>query len=238
MNILIAGGSSGIGLDYLRNHCQGYDSVHVIGRRESVDLGDLKGNFVYHSLDLAVEADVMNFINDLSVTFDKVLFSAGSLSNNPLRVFDSTKWIRDISLNLISVGLLLGNLHRAKKIRDKANIVVISSINGTVRGSKGCLGYASAKAGLLGFVKVFANEVGKKGIKINSISPGMVNTPLVAELDHISSHQLDADRKRYPLEERYAEPQDVCSLIRFLLEENTYVTGQNIVVDGGHSIAG
>ena len=238
MNILIVGGSSGIGLDYLKNHCSTYQNVWVIGRRPSMEVDDVNMNFSYQSLDIENANEIGEFVDTVPDSFDKILFSAGVRANNPLMVFDQEKWKRDIQINLVSVGLLLGGLYRKRKINPDSDLVILSSINGTVRGSKGCIGYASAKAGILGFVKVFANEAGKKGVKINCISPGMVETPLVDDLNHISPSQLELDKKRYPLKNRYALPSDISGLLRFLLEDNDYITGQNIVIDGGHTIAG
>lgn len=238
MNILIVGGSSGIGLDYLKNHCSTYQKVWVIGRRTAMKTDDVNTNFSYQSLDIENPKEISEFVDCVPDSFDKILFSAGVLENNPLMVFDHKKWQRDIQINLVSVGLLLGGLYRKRKINPDSDLVILSSVNGTVRGSKGCIGYASAKAGIEGFVKVFANEAGKKGVKINCISPGMVKTPLVDDLNHISSSQLELDKKRYPLKNRYALPSDISGLLRFLLEDNNYITGQNIIIDGGHTIAG
>lgn len=236
MNYLVVGGSSGIGRDYLLK----LDSprhVVVIGKRHVIDF-DIPYNYDYVSIDLSDSESISEFVSSNQIVFDRILFSAGYLENNPLQVFDTVKWINQISVNLSSIGLVLGGLYRKRKINRNSNIVIISSINGTVRGSKGCIGYASAKAGIDGFVRVFANEVGKKLIKINSISPGMVKTPLMHELNHISKEQIDSDMKRYPLGEKYADTSDVIKLIDFLLEDNSYITGQNIIIDGGHTIAG
>ena len=134
--------------------------------------------------------------------------------------------------------LLIGGLNRRKNIARDASIVIMSSINGAVRGSKGCVGYASAKAGLLGLVKVAANELGKRGIKVNCISPGMVETPLIEGLNHISDEKIAADKLRYPLNSRYASSQEIAETINYLFEHNTFITGQNLIIDGGHSIAG
>lgn len=236
MNYLVVGGSSGIGKEYLENlNLPGH--VVVIGKRKVLDF-EISHSHDYVSIDLSNSAAISEFINSNVIAFDRVLFSAGYLENNPLQVFDPTKWLNQLSVNLSSIGLLLGGLYRKRKINKNSNIVIISSINGTVRGSKGCIGYASAKAGIEGFVRVFANEVGKKLIKINCISPGMVITPLMHDLNHISQEQLELDMKRYPLGEKYAETSDIIKFLDFLLEDNTYITGQNIVIDGGHTIAG
>lgn len=236
MNYLVIGGSSGIGKEYILNLVSP-ENVIILGKRPELDF-EIVHSHRYVSIDLADPKAISEFVTNNEISFDRILFSAGYLENNPLQVFDSSKWINQVAVNLTSIGVLLGTLYRKRKINKDANIVIISSINGTVRGSKGCIGYASAKAGIEGFVRVFANEAGKKLIKINSISPGMVKTPLMDGLNHISNEQLELDMKRYPLGGRYAETSDINKLIDYFLEKNTYITGQNIIIDGGHTIAG
>lgn len=238
MNCLVIGGSSGIGATFAELYGQNYDELCVVGRREVLSAPLSEKVSQYYSVDLSSARQIGDFIALNEVCFDKLLFSAGILTNNPLMIFDAEKYIRDVSVNLTATGLLIGGLSRRKKINRGASIVIMSSINGTVRGSKGCIGYASAKAGLLGLVKVAANELGKRGIKVNCISPGMVETPLICGLNHISEEQIAADKLRYPLNSRYASPQEIAANIHSLFEHNTYITGQNIVIDGGHSIAG
>lgn len=238
MNCLVIGGSSGIGATFVEVYGQNYDELCVVGRREALSEPSSENISHYYSVDLSDTRQISEFIAVNEVSYDKLLFSAGVLTNNPLMIFDAEKYIRDVSVNLTATGLLIGGLSRSKKINRDASIVILSSINGSVRGSKGCIGYASAKAGLLGLVKVAANELGKRGIKVNCISPGMVETPLIDGLNHISEEQMSADKLRYPLNSRYATSREIAANIHYLLDHNTYITGQNIVVDGGHSIAG
>ncbi len=111
-------------------------------------------------------------------------------------------------------------------------IVAISSING-LRGKVGQSNYAASKAGLIGLVKSLARELGRFGITVNAVAPGMVATPLTRDLPPTI---MEAALQETVLG-RIAEPQDVANLVAFLCSDRArHITGDVIRVDGGQNI--
>ncbi len=119
-------------------------------------------------------------------------------------------------------------------LRAKAGrIINISSVVG-VMGNPGQANYAAAKAGLIGFTRAVAREVASRGITVNAIAPGFINTDITAAM---SAAQVQAVMGQIPLG-RIAEPGDVAPLVAFLASDGAaYITGQCIHIDGGMAMA-
>ena len=168
---------------------------------------------------------------------DGLVYSAGITDNNPLRFFSLDRYQRVVDINQTAPLALVSQLARTGQFNSGASIVLLASILGPTIGMKGTAAYAGTKGALLAFVKVMALELSNKLIRVNSVSPGMVNTPLIANQQQVSNQALQIDRQKYPLGKRYAEVGEVASLVRFLVSgESSFITGANIVVDGGFSI--
>jgi NAD(P)-dependent dehydrogenase (short-subunit alcohol dehydrogenase family) len=169
--------------------------------------------------------------------FDAVVHSAGVVENSPLRYFSREKYERTVGTNQSAPLLLTAELARASKLNAGGSIVFLASISGTSIGMKGIAAYAASKAALVGMSKVLALELAPKGIRVNCVSPGMVNTELVAGAAYLSDEAKKADMAKYPLGGRYAEPKEVAGVIAFLVSDHSsFMTGQNLTVDGGYSI--
>jgi len=113
--------------------------------------------------------------------------------------------------------------------KKKGKIVNVSSMWG-ISGSSMEVAYSSAKAGLIGYTKALAKEVGLSGINVNCVCPGVIDTPMNARL---SSDELNELKMQTPLN-RIGKPFDVANLIYFLCsEEADFITGQVVSVDGG-----
>ena len=109
-------------------------------------------------------------------------------------------------------------------------IVNVSSVWGEVGGSCESV-YSASKAALLGFTKALAKELGWSGVRVNSVSPGVIDTPMNA---HFSSEELAALKEEIPMG-RIGAAEDVANAVVYL-EENSYVTGIDLPVNGGFSI--
>ena len=111
----------------------------------------------------------------------------------------------------------------------KGRIINISSISGMV-GNFGQINYCAAKAGLLGMTKTAAKELGPRGITVNAVAPGFIDTDMTANL----SDDLKEGAKKQIALGRFGKPEEIASVVSFLASDNaSFITGQTIVADGG-----
>lgn len=237
--ILITGGTSGIGLAVVKRMLNDGCDVWVVGRNPK-NLDEIRGTWgdkcTFLSFDLNDFHSYSVFVSSLPA-FDGVIFSAGIVENNPLKYFSTEKYKKLLAINQDSPLLMMGELVRKNKISKSASIVFLSSITGALIGMKGITPYAASKAALLGATKVMALELAHKDIRVNCVAPGMVNTELVRNASYLSEENKRADMARYPLGNRYAEPEEVAGVISFLVgKDSTFITGQAIIVDGGFTL--
>jgi NAD(P)-dependent dehydrogenase (short-subunit alcohol dehydrogenase family) len=237
--VLVTGASSGIGLATARELVAMGAEVWGLGRNAErlalLAASGLNGGqaLAFDMLDFDA---CRGFVASLPA-FDAVVHSAGVVENSPLRYFSREKYERTVGTNQSAPLLLTAELARAGKLNAGGSIVFLSSISGTSIGMKGIAAYAASKAALVGIAKVLALELAPKGIRVNCVSPGMVNTELVAGATYLSEEAKKADMARYPLGGRYAEPKEVAGVIAFLVSDHSsFMTGQNLTVDGGYSI--
>ena len=135
-----------------------------------------------------------------------------------------------LAANLQAPVLLQAELLRARKINKMASIVFMASVAG-VRSTPGNALYAASKGGLMAYARGLTTELGPKGIRVNCILPGMVETPMIRHA--FDEETYAADMKNYPLG-RYGKPEEVAHLAAFLLSDaSAWITGGNYVIDGG-----
>ena len=126
-------------------------------------------------------------------------------------------------------------LYKKKKLNKSASIVILASLGGTAVYSGGNCIYGASKAALNSVMKFCAKEFAPRKIRVNSICPGMVDTPLIHR-GTVSEAQLQEDMLRYPLK-RYGKPEDIAYAVVYLLSDAaSWMTGQSMVLDGGMSI--
>ena len=127
-------------------------------------------------------------------------------------------------------------LYKKKKVSKGASIVLLASMGGTRIFSGGNGIYGSSKAALDSFMKFAAKEFAARKVRVNSICPAMVDTPLIHR-GTVSEEQLAEDAARYPLK-RYGQPTDIANAAVFLLSgASSWITGTSMIVDGGLSIS-
>lgn len=139
--------------------------------------------------------------------------------------------------NVFSPLMLNTLLLKKKKIQRNSSIIFISSISGVYRSQIGEGGYGATKAALAGYVKGLALEVSAQGIRVNTIHPGVVETPLLEVSNGtFGEEELDALRQKYPLK-RFGKPEDIAHCAVYLLSDaSSWMTGSNILIDGGFTL--
>jgi 3-oxoacyl-[acyl-carrier protein] reductase len=155
--------------------------------------------------------------------------NAGITKDNLLMRISEEDFDKVIEVNLKSVFNLTKAVIRPMMKQRQGSIINMSSIVG-VKGNAGQANYAASKAGILGFTKSVALELGSRNIRCNAIAPGFIETEMTAKLD---SNTVDEWRKAIPLK-RGGSPKDVANACIFLASDmSAYITGQTLNVDGG-----
>ena len=237
--ILVTGATSGIGFAAARRLLNEGANVIAVGRNPQrlAELAQLGcGALQPLAFDLTEFTRYREALATIPV-LDGLVCSAGIVENNPLRFFSLETHQRIVAINQTAPLALVAELARSNKLKAGSSVVLLSSILGPEVGIKGTASYAGTKAALTAFAKVMALELAHKGIRVNCVAPGMVQTELVEDLHQLSEDALQADRARYPLGKRYASAQEVAAAIRFLLSSDAaFMTGQTLVVDGGFTV--
>ncbi len=179
---------------------------------------------------VAKRDEVESLFEQLSEQFGPVLVlvnNAGLRADGLLRQIDDADWDRVIEVNLSAahrtIHVALGAMLRARWGR----IINIASIVGP-RANAGQANYAASKAGLIGMTRTVAVEVARRGITVNAVAPGLVDTKLTADLDGSLLEKVPARRS--------GTPEEIAACVRFLAsDEAAYVTGTTLTVDGGLS---
>ena len=160
---------------------------------------------------------------------DILINCAGITRDATFRKMTPEQWRAVLSTNLDSVFNVTRHVIDGMVERGWGRIINISSVN-AVRGQFGQTNYAAAKAGILGFTKSLAQEVVKKGVTVNAISPGYVQTEMVMAIREDVRQKIVAEIPAG----RLAMPEEVADAVGFLASENAaYITGTNLSVNGG-----
>ena len=166
---------------------------------------------------------------------DGVVSCAGIVETKMLKFTEDEDLLHLFNTNAFSSIRLIRTLVQQKKLKKEASIVIISSISGVKCGYIGGSLYGASKGALEGFTKATALELAPQKIRINTITPGMVETSLLKD-SAIDSELLEADKQKYPLK-RYGNPEEVGYSTVFLLSDATkWMTGTSLLIDGGYTL--
>ena len=236
--ILVTGATSGIGRETaIKCSCMGAEMV-VTGR----DSGRLqqtcdqlatpaKGQVV---ADLTSADDVERLVAALP-PLDGAVLCAGNSITLPLQFGSREKFDKMFDVNFFAPVELLRLMYKKKVLKKGASVVLITSIGGTHSFMPGNGVYGASKAALNSIMKYAAREYASRKVRVNSICPGMVDTPLIHR-GTITEEQLAEDAKKYPLG-RYGHPDDIANGAIYLLSDaSSWLTGHDLVIDGGFSI--
>ena len=172
------------------------------------------------------------FVRDVEArhgSLDILVNAAGITRDGTLRKMDKSQWDAVLGVNLDGVFNLCRPAVEGMATRGFGRIVNISSVNGQT-GQFGQTNYAAAKAGMHGFTMALAQEVARKGVTVNSVSPGYCATALVMAM----SEEIRADIVSKVPVGRLGEPDEIARTVSFLAAEDAgFITGANIPVNGG-----
>jgi NAD(P)-dependent dehydrogenase (short-subunit alcohol dehydrogenase family) len=236
--ILVTGASSGIGRA-IAVECSKMGATVVITARnrerldETLSLMEGSGHSVIEA-DLSKKKDREQLVA-LSPQVEGLVNCAGLIKTLPFQFITDEALEQVMSVNFTAPALISAQLAKKKKISKSGSIVFISSISGSVCVWGGNSIYSASKSAISGIAKNMAYDLSPKGIRVNCIMPGMVDTHIF-DSGTITSEQLEEEIKRYPLR-RWGKPEDVAYAAIYLLSDaSSWVTGSNLVIDGGFTL--
>lgn len=236
---LVTGGSRGIGREIaltlanygatvIINYCgseeKAKETLDIIlknGGKGSIYQGNVK--------EPKVVKEMFSMVLNEYKRIDILVNNAGITRDNLIIKMSEEEWDEVIDINLKGMFLCLqqASIHMVKQ--RSGSIINISSISG-ITGNPGQINYSAAKAGVIGMTKTLAKEIGKRGIRVNAIAPGYINTDMTASLKEELKEQI---ANTVPLK-RLGECKDIAEMAAFLASDKaSYITGQVIQIDGG-----
>ena len=233
---LITGATGGIGSAIARAlHSQGAKVILSGTRQGSLDelaheLSDRAHSIAADLSDKSSIDSLIKQISDISTDgVDIVINNAGIVRDNLLVRMKDEEWNQVLDINLFAGYKLIQGLMRGMMKRRWGRIIGISSVVGST-GNPGQANYAAAKAGMIGFSKALAQEVATRGITVNVIAPGMIQTAMTDDLNEDQSARL---LSTIPLG-RLGSPEEIAASVIYLAsDEAAYVTGVTLHVNGG-----
>jgi len=233
---LITGAGRGIGRAITDTFLAAGAEVWGLGTKEPEDLKaqieKSGGKLHWIVADLGkvneVDAVIENVIKE-SGGFDILVNNAGITKDNLSFRMSQEEWQKVIDVNLSAAFFVARNVARDMIKKRKGSIINMTSVVG-IHGNGGQANYAASKAGLIGITKSMANEAASRGVRVNAIAPGYIETDMTAVLpDEIKQKMVDV----IPLK-RTGMPQDIADATLFFASDaSSYITGQVLSVDGG-----
>ena len=237
-NILLTGASGGIGYAIARKFLENSDARMILQyNTHAQKIESLKEEFPYridsYKADLSDEKSVVEFLKKIDSDYKKLDIIIHSAGISVVDTINHTK-VEDIS-KIINVNLkspiLITQKLVGKMIEKKSGVIIFISSMWGITGSSCESVYSATKGGIIAFSNSLSKELGPSNIRVNSVSPGFINT---AMNDNIKVEDRDLFVSEIPLL-RAGEPTDVSNAIYFLCsDEASYISGANLRVDGGY----
>ena len=234
---VVTGGSRGIGKQIVETFLKNGATVHYISRNVGDSLDDFRSRYpqervFHHALDVADEAAVTATITEILAQHDGIdilVNNAGITRDGLIMRMSAEDWRTVMDVNLASAFFTSKALTRHMIKRRAGSIINITSVVGMI-GNGGQANYAASKAGLIGLTKSLAREVGSRGVRVNAIAPGFIETEMT---DKLNEQQRETLIAQIPMG-RIAAAEEVANVCVFLASEMaSYITGEVITVGGG-----
>ncbi len=239
--VFVTGSTRGIGKEVAKAFAKEGAIAIILGRNvesadkvsaEIIQQGGRAESFFCDVTNLQNVQKIVNKVLDKHKRVDILINNAGITKDNLLLRMSENDWNEVMNINLRGVfnctKIITKIMLRAKEGR----IINISSIVG-ITGNAGQANYAASKAGIIGFTKSVAREIASRGITVNAIAPGYIQTDMTAQLNEKARQEL---LKNIPLG-KLGSAKNIADTCLFLAsEEASYITGQTLVVDGGMTI--
>ena len=232
---IVTGGAKGIGRAAVKKLLSEGASVDVwdLDEKAGNDLSEKLGSQVsFRKVDVSkieeVETAVKNVIEKYS-KIDILVNNAGITMDSSLKKMTPEQWQKVIDVNLTGVFNCTKIVSKHMLEKQTGVILNATSVVG-IYGNFGQTNYVASKAGVIGMTKVWARELGRKGIRVNAVAPGFIETEMVAAMP---DNVLDGMRDKTPLN-RLGKPEDIANAYAFLAsDEASFINGAVLSVDGG-----
>ena len=231
---IVVGGLSGIGRSVVNQLCTDKSSSILATTRCASNAHELPPNLIIKSLDLSSNKSVSIFIDEAINEFpsiDGLVLCAGFIHTAPALMTTEEMAYEHLQINFLAQLNILQYIVRKRMLRNRQGSVVYVSSSAEKFANPGRLAYAASKAAMSTAIRVMSRELGSKGIRFNSVLPGLTDTALMRGSTlpaDIAGYLQNIDNRRV------ASPSDVASLITFLLSDSSsHITGQCISIDGG-----
>lgn len=208
------------------------DYIEEAAKSVADEVGAAGGKAVAVKANVAVPEDAENVIKtavDKFGSVDILVNNAGITRDNLILRMSEEEWDSVLDVNLKGAFLCTKAAAKYMLRQRSGKIVNVASVMGIV-GNPGQANYSASKGGLIALTKTTARELGSRGINVNAVAPGFIQTVMTEEMPEQAKKDIES---RIPLE-RLGTPDDVAKVVRFLCSEAAgYITGQVINIDGG-----
>lgn len=231
---IVTGAAGGMGASHARRFVEEGAKVVLTDLNEQAGTAlanELGENAMFIKQDVTSQADWENVVSETEKAFGPVnilVNNAGISLNNSIEQTSLDQYLKIVNINQVSVFLGMKTVVSSMKKTENGSIVNISSMNGLVAGA---IGYTDTKFAVRGMTKAAAIDFSRYGIRVNSVHPGVIETPMITTGDAVEVIKEFA--KHIPLK-RVAQSEEITNLVLFLAsEESSYSTGSEFVADGG-----